>query len=66
MFVQLYIISTVSFVGGGQSFVVLNCLFFIVLGLFCDYCCFVLQLLICLLHPIGFVFVIVFIGHIVL
>ena len=38
----------------------------IVWGLFYDHCCFVLQLLICLLHPVRLVFVIAFIGHIVL
>ena len=72
MFVQLYITSTVSFVwGGGQSFccvelsIVVFFFVIIVLGLFYDHCCFVLQLLICLLHPIRLVFVVVFYGHIV-
>ena len=57
------------FVGGGE--VVMLCS--IVACFSCYYCwglfydhCFVLQLLICLLHPVRLVFVIGFIGHIVL
>ena len=70
MFVQLYVVSTVLFLLGGGA-VVLLCsiaycfLRYYCLGLFHDHC-FVLQLLICLLHPVRLVFVIGFIGHIVL